>query len=496
MSIKSTAAKILAAIRVKRLNAQSRNAVQVQEKTLLHLLKTARNTRFGETHNFQRIKNSGDFKKQVPVRNYEALKPWIEKIVAGQPDILWPGKPAYLSKTSGTTSGTKYIPNTKELLKSQIAGARDALLFYIHNTGNADFLNGSMMFLSGSPELETSNSGIKVGRLSGIVNHFIPAYLKRNQVPSWKTNCIENWEEKIEAIVSETLHKDLRLISGIPPWVQMYFDSAQKRSEKNIPEIWPNLSVFVYGGVDFKPYAPIFSQKLGKTTDLVETYPASEGFIAIQDNQDGQGMRLMTDYGIYYEFIPMSEYGKPHAPRLNLSEVQMDVQYALILSNNAGLWAYDIGDTVRFTCLNPFRIKVTGRTAQYISAFGEHVIVEEIHTALETACKETGAQVTEFTVMPYIRENESRHEWFVEFLVMPQHPDIFRNILESSLCRQNTYYRDLIQGKVLSPLKVYSLKSGASHAYMKSIGKLGGQNKFPRVKNEDGMRKFLDVWTM
>jgi hypothetical protein len=493
MSVKSALAKLYATWRCNVLDRQSKQAESIQKATLLHNVHKARNTRFGQTHDFVGIQSIRDYQDRVPVRNYEGLKPWIDRVQAGSVNELWPGLPNYLSKTSGTTSGTKYIPNTPALLKAHIAGARDALLFYIRESGNADFLNGSMIFLSGSPELEYNAAGIPIGRLSGIVNHFIPAYLKRNQIPSWKTNCIEDWEAKVHEIVNESHAADMRLVSGIPPWVQMYFEALHKTKGKMPAEAWPNLSVFVYGGVDYEPYRKIFSRYLPAQVDLVETYPASEGFIAIQDNLQGLGMRLMSGYGIFYEFIPMDQYGKPDAPRLHIGEVQLNTQYALVLSNPAGLWAYDIGDTVRFTSLNPHRIKVTGRTAQFISAFGEHVIVEEINNSIAEAVEKCPSVVQEFTVMPRVSAQGSGHEWYIEFDQMPASISDFRNALEAALQKQNRYYDDLIKGAVLQPLQIYVLHPGACRAYMKSMGKLGGQNKFPRVKNDDSMRAALQA---
>lgn len=494
MGIKSALAPVIAQLRCAYLDSIESSAPERQLKILRNLVLKARYTDFGREHQFSAIKTYADFKKQIPIRKYEEIKPWIDRVYQGEANVLWPGKPNYLSKTSGTTAGAKYIPNTPELLKAHIAGARDALLFYIRETGKAEFLDGSMMFLSGSPELEKNVSGIPIGRLSGIVNHFIPQYLKRNQVPSWKTNCIEDWEMKIEGIIKETQSKDLRLISGIPPWVQNFLENLQDKTGKSPRELWPNLQVLIHGGVDFRPYTAQFKGLLPSKIDYWETYPASESFIAIQDSYRFEGMRLLSSYGTFYEFIPMSEYGKEGASRLNLGEVEMNRQYALILTNPAGLWAYDIGDTIRFTSLNPYRIVVTGRTTQYISAFGEHVIVEEINQALEGACAETGAIVTEFTVVPEIRPEGSCHHWYIEFLQEPDNIERFRKSIETTLCNKNIYYKDLITGNILSSIKISKLRKGACYEYMKSVGKLGGQNKFPRVRNDEGILGFLTDW--
>ena len=494
MGITSFIAKRYAAFRINQLNKISANAVAVQEKLLRNLITTASITEFGKTHKFSTLKNYSDFKQQVPVRNYEEIKPWINKIVNGELDITWPGKPTYLSKTSGTTSGSKYIPNTAVSLQAQITAARDALLFYIYTTGNAKFLQGKMLFLSGSPVLVMNAAGIPVGRLSGIVNHKIPAYLKRNQIPKWETNCIEDWETKIDKIVSESIHQDLRLISGIPPWVQMFFEILQSKYGKTPMEVWPNLSVFVFGGVDFTPYAGLFKNQLSPTTDKIETFPASEGFFAVQDCHPSQGLRLLLDNGIYYEFIPMTEYGRANATRINIADVQLGVEYALIISTHAGLWAYDIGDTIRFISLFPHRIEITGRTSQFISAFGEHIIVREVNQAIQKACEICQVRIQEFTVMPKISDILSRHDWFIEFIDLPNDLLYFEQVLNECMCKQNIYYQDLITGKILHPLKVFPLKSGACTEYMKQAGKLGGQNKFPRIKNTEELRGFFEEY--
>lgn len=496
MGIKSALGPWVAAVRCGYLDSIEAGAPERQLRTLKQLLRRAENTAFGREHQFEKIDSYESYCRNVPIRTYEQLKPWIDPMCQGEPDILWPGKPNYLSKTSGTTSGAKYIPNTPALLRAHIAGARDALLFLIRAQQNASFLDGAMMFLSGSPRLETNAAGIPVGRLSGIVNHFIPAYLKKNQVPGWETNCLEDWDAKINGIVGESKSRDMRLISGIPPWVQHFLENARKTTGKTAGELWPNLQVMVHGGVDFRPYASLMRELMPPQVQFWETYPASESFIAVQDTLDKEGLRLMTSYGTFYEFIPMSEYGKPGHSRLHLGQVQTGVQYALVLTNPAGLWAYEIGDTVRFTSLNPYRIVVTGRTAQYISAFGEHVIVEEINQAMQMACAATQAALTEFIVMPEIRPSGSCHRWYVEFSRQPEDLDAFSEKLNQALMEQNSYYRDLIRGKILEPLKISVLKEGATYAFMKSQGKLGGQNKFPRARNDESLRAFFEEFTM
>ncbi len=493
MSIKTWVGSIWARRRAQEIQKISSQAWQYQLQTFQSLIHQAKETAFGREYQFHSIRTIQDFQARVPVRNYETLRPWFQKIYQGEESVCWPGKPLYLAKTSGTTSGAKYIPITKPSVSKQITGARDALLMYMNETGNTGFLDGKMMFLSGSPEIEQNEYGIKVGRLSGIVNHFVPGYLQRNKVPSYEANIIEDWEEKVRRIVEETKQVDLRLISGIPPWVQMFFEELETQTGKSPLEVWPNLQLFVQGGVDFSPYEPIFEQYFQHQVDITEVFPASEGFFALQSSQRDNGLLLMPDYGIFYEFIPLSEYGKPDAPRLTLEEVSLDQQYALIISTNAGLWAYDIGDTVKFTSLSPYKLRVTGRVKHFISAFGEHVISEEVNKAILEASQKLGASFQEFTVAPLIKEEkgESAHEWLIEFLQPPHDMEQFEEELDVSLRKQNPYYDDLRKGNILRRLLVRQLQINSSREYMKSVGKLGGQNKFPRLSNDRKIAEFL-----
>lgn len=491
MSLKRKIAEIWAARRAKAIRRAHADAVGSQHRTLKQLVQRAEQTQFGKAHGFAVINSPREYRMRVPVRDYEAAAEYFLRIRRGEQDVSWPGRPLYLAKTSGTVSGAKYIPITKDSIKFQLLGARDALMMYIHDSKNSSFLDGRMMFLSGSPELEDNEWGMKVGRLSGIVNHFVPGYLKRNQVPTFATNCIEVWEEKIEKVLDETIPVDLRLISGIPPWVQMYFERLQERTGKSPLQQWPNMSVFVQGGVDFSPYAPVFRKFFEGKLNILEVFPASEGFFAIQDTVENQGLLLNLDYGIYFEFIPVEDYGNPDARRLGLEDVELDKQYALVVSTNAGLWAYDVGDTVKFVSLKPHRIRVTGRVKHFISAFGEHVISEEVNKAMVAACQQHGAEVSEFTVAPMVLpgEGNSYHEWFVEFDRRPVDMGRFAETLDAEMRKQNTYYEDLRAGAMLKPVHLQVLKRNATRDYMRSQGKLGGQNKFPRLSNN---RKIAD----
>ena len=497
MSILSALSKPIASYTAGALRHQSMNAVALQEKIFHKLIRKARRTVFGKDHWFGEIKTYDDFTGRVPVRDYEAMKPYIDRMLNGESNVLWPGKPLYVSKTSGTTSGIKYIPITKDSISNHINSTRNAMLAYIAETGKADFLNGKLIFISGSPALENKN-GLKVGRLSGIVNHHVPRYLRRNQLPSWDTNCIEDFEEKINSIVQETVSQNMTMISGIPPWVQMYFDKLVSNTGKQIKDIFPDFSLFIYGGVNYEPYRKKFEQTIGKKIDSIELYPASEGFIAFQDSQKKNDLFLNINSGIFFEFIAASEFFKENPKRISLRDVNPGVNYAIILSNNAGLWGYSLGDTIKFTSVNPFRIVVTGRIKHQITAFGEHVIVEEVENALMEACAIHHAHVAEFTLAPQVNPGPGEkpyHEWFIEFDRLPDDIHRFSRTLDESLARQNIYYKDLITGNILQPLKVRLMKKDSFIDYMRSQGKLGGQNKMPRLSNDrtiaDELKKYI-----
>ncbi|HYJ64079.1 MAG TPA: GH3 auxin-responsive promoter family protein [Parafilimonas sp.] len=461
------------------------SAVEDQENLLKSLVKSAKSTEFGKEHGFETIQSYEDFKRQVPIRDYEDIKPYIEKIKQGKHNILWKGKPIYFAKTSGTTSGIKYIPITKDSISNHIDTARDALLCYMAQSGNSLFANGKMIFLSGSPELERI-ANIPTGRLSGIVNHHVPRYLRSNQLPSYETNCIEDWELKLDKIVEETINEDMTLISGIPPWMQMYFDRIMQVSGKKVGELFKNLSVLVYGGVNFEPYKKRLFESIGRQIDSIELFPASEGFFAFQDKPESQGLLLNTDSGIFYEFIPANEIFNSNPTRLSLKDIKTNENYALVVSNNAGLWSYNLGDTIKFVSANPYRIIVTGRTKHFISAFGEHVIAEEVEHALTTAANEEGIKVIEFTVAPLIAQTKGKsfHEWFIEFDETPADLNSFSIKVDNNLRDKNIYYDDLISGNILETLKIHPVRKNGFIDYMKSIGKLGGQNKLPRLSND------------
>ena len=492
MSLKSFFAKIFANIVVMQQQKWIIKPVETQERLFQNLILQAKATQFGKDHLFFGIKSHADFVKQVPVRDYEGLRTYIDQVVEGKSDVLWKGKPLYFAKTSGTTSGVKYIPITKESMPYHVEGARNAILFYIQEKANADFVDGKMIFLQGSPEMEEKN-GIKVGRLSGIAAHYVPKYLQKNRLPSWETNCIEDWETKVGAIVKETKDENMSVISGIPSWVQMYFEKLIQVSDKKVGDLFKNFNLFIYGGVNYEPYRKKFEQMIGRKVDSIELYPASEGFFAFQDSQKEKGMLLLLNAGIFYEFIKADEFYTENPKRYTIGEVELNVNYVIIISTNAGLWAYNIGDTVMFTSLKPYRIVVTGRIKHYISAFGEHVIGKEVEQALQEALQESDAVVTEFTVAPQIQPSEGLpyHEWLIEFEKEPENLFDFELKIDQALRNQNVYYDDLIVGNVLRTLVVTKVPAEGFNEYMKSEGKLGGQNKLPRLSNDRKIADFI-----
>ena len=491
MSIKSVFAIPFAKIATKRVFKWANNPHKTQDKVFKNLISKAKNTAFGKDHDFKNIVNYDDFKNRVKVSDYEGLRSYVDRIVAGESDVLWIGKPLYFAKTSGTTSGAKYIPITKESMPTHIKAARNALLFYILEKKDASFVDGKMIFLQGSPVLSNKN-GVKLGRLSGIVAHYVPQYLLKNRLPSWETNCIEDWETKVDAVVEETLPENMTIISGIPSWVQMYFEKLQKKTGHKVGDIFKNFNLFIFGGVNYEPYRAKFENLIGRKVDSIELYPASEGFFAFQDKQNEKGMLLQLNSGMFYEFILAEEFFVKNPKRITIKDVEIGKNYVLIISTNAGLWAYNVGDTVIFTSTKPYRVIVSGRIKHFISAFGEHVIGKEVEHALKQATENTQVRINEFTVAPQISPNSGLpyHEWFIEFENEPESISTLAKSIDQALQQQNSYYLDLIVGKVLQPLKITVIQKNGFQNYMKSIGKLGGQNKIPRLAND---RKIADA---
>jgi hypothetical protein len=485
MALKSTIAKLASRVIVPAIYREQLDAARIQENLLQNFIKQGNSTYFGKAHQFGKVKTYSEFKAAVPVRDYEELHGYIDLIAEGKQNVLWPGRPLYFCKSSGTTSGIKYIPVTKVQINEMIRAARNSLMTYVAETGNSYFFDHKMIFLQGSPVLE-KHGVIPSGRLSGIVYHHVPFYVNANRMPSYNTNCIDDWEEKVEAIAKETIAEKMSVISGIPPWVVMYFEKLQELSGKQfIKDIFPDFKVFAYGGVNYEPYRTRIESLIGFKIDSVETYPASEGFIAWQDSQREQGLLLNINGGLFFEFIKTSDINSKNPERICLRDVELNINYALILTTNAGLWAYNIGDTVKFVSKDPYRIVVTGRIKHFISAFGEHVIAEEVEQALQQALTFTGGEVTEFTVSPQVAPAGELpfHEWFIEFNQPTDIKEMERKA-DEALQQKNIYYSDLRRGQVLQQLKIRRLKPGAFADYMKTQGKLGGQNKVPRLTND------------
>jgi hypothetical protein len=497
MGIKAWVIKPFARFIARDIRKWKSRAVEDQLGIMKQLIASGAKTTFGRDHDFSSINNYTDFKNQIPIREYEGLRKWVDQLTEGKEDVMWPGKPKYFAKTSGTTSGVKYIPLTSSSVPNHINTARNAMMNYIAETGNSGIFDGKMIFLSGSPEM-SEKGGIPTGRLSGIVNHEVPAWVRGNQLPSYKTNCIDDWEEKLERIIDETIDQDMRLISGIPPWVQMYYERLLVRTgKKTVKEVFPNFSLFMYGGVNYEPYRAKLEELVGGKIDSVETYPASEGFIAFQDEQEDKGLLINSNSGIFFEFVPADEVFNENPTRLHLGQVEMGIDYAVIINNNAGLWGYNIGDMVRFVGLDPYKVLVTGRIKHFISAFGEHVIGKEVENALLKTASAYGVQIVEFTVAPQVNPPEGGtpyHEWFVEFDKAPSDLIAFSENVDIIMQEQNIYYEDLITGKILRPLKIRVMSPGAFRNYMKSQGKLGGQNKVPRLSNDRKIAEALQPW--
>ncbi|GMN10050.1 GH3 auxin-responsive promoter family protein [Croceitalea sp. MTPC9] len=498
MSLKTFAAKLFAKRIAKKNTEWILNPIEAQERVFKELIIKASTTKFGIDHKFHTIVTHEDYVKHVPVRDYEELKSYVELIINGEENVLWPGKPIYFAKTSGTTSGAKYIPITKSSIKNQVEASRNAILNYIYETGNANFVDGKMIFLQGSPVLEEKN-GIKLGRLSGISAHYVPAYLQKNRLPSWETNCIEDWETKVDEIIKETESEDMSVIAGIPSWVQMYFEKLNVKTGKKVGELFQNFQLFIYGGVNYEPYRSKFENLIGRKVDSIELFPASEGFFAYQNSQKEKGMLLLLNSGIFYEFVKTDDFFNENPARITLKDVELGVNYAMIISTDAGLWAYNLGDTVQFISLNPFKIIVSGRIKHFISAFGEHVIAKEVEEAMREAIEATDAQVNEFTVAPETAPKEGLpyHEWFIEFEKLPSDINKFCSILDLAMQKQNSYYFDLIAGKILQQLKVSQVGKDGFQNYMKSLGRLGGQNKVQRLSNDrkvaDALSAFISI---
>jgi hypothetical protein len=489
LKIKSVVFTAFAQWKVPYLLAENISGEKHQRYWLERLIAEAKNTEFGQEHHFDQIQNYKDFATLVPLRVYEDFIPYIERIKQNKRDVLWKGLPVYFAKTSGTTASAKYIPISRESIGHHITAARNVLLFHAAQQGKADFLQGKMIFLQGSPQLEKIGD-IFIGRLSGIVYHHVPKFFLGNRIPSYATNCIEDWEEKIAAIIGEALPEKLNLVSGIPPWCIMFFERLLAvTNKKNIAELFPTLSLFIHGGVNFKPYENQLKKLMGKEIPMLETYPASEGFFAYQNDRVDPTLLLNLNAGIFYEFIPLEAYHQHNTTTYTIEEVKVAQQYVLVVSTNAGLWRYIVGDTIKFTHLKPYKIVVTGRIKQFISAFGEHVIAEEIEDIMREAIEKFNITLIDYHVCPDVAGR--RYQWLIEAAHSIENTHEVAVFIHRRLAAKNIYYSDLLEGNLIGIPEIIWLEPGSFLHYQKKAGKLGGQNKVVRLSNDQQVAEML-----
>lgn len=473
-----------------------RRGVQLQKATLKNLINTAANTEWGRKYHYQQIKNHEDFSSNVPISNYDDLKPYIDRMIKGETDILWPNKTKWFSKSSGTTSErSKFIPiSDSSLHQCHLRSSLYVISQYSKLFPKTQMYSGKALILGGSLRQSDINTNAITGDLSAILIKNTPMWAEILRTPKKSIALMSNWEEKIERIADYTMNQNITSISGVPSWMLLVLKRVlEKKGAKDIKEVWPNLELFMHGGVNFSPYAEQYNEiiKPGSIFYL-ETYNASEGFFAFQDRKESKEMLLMTNVGVFYEFIPLDELSKPNPKAIPLEDVNLNTNYAIVISTNAGLWRYIIGDTVQFTCLYPYRIRITGRTSQFINAFGEEIIIENAEKAISEACRITNAKVNEYTAGPVYLSNNSKaaHEWLIEFDTMPHNTEIFNEILDKTLKSINSDYdakrfNDLLLQKPI----IRIMPNGTFFRWMKEKGKLGGQNKVPRLSNN---RKYIE----
>ncbi len=468
-----------------------KNPINTQEEQLRLLIESARYTRFGRSFGFEHIHSIDDFQKTVPLQDYDSLFPYIDQMMKGTPDVLWPGKIKWFAKSSGTTSNrSKFIPVSQESLElNHYQGAKDVIAFYLHNYPDAKLLQGKTLKLGGSRQLLKQHEAY-VGDLSAIMIDNMPFWANMVTVPEKKTALLPDWELKLDRIVKEALAADLTGLAGVPSWMMLFLKEAlQQTGKSHILEIWPGLEVFFHGGVSFAPYQEAYKQLFpGNQFRYMEIYNASEGFFALQDRKDQKDLLLLLDNGIFYEFIPMSNYkGKASTEIVALKDIQIGVNYAMVISTNGGLWRYIIGDTVRFTSTRPYRLKITGRTKNYINAFGEEVVIENTDKAIETAARATKAQIKEYTVAPVFMKTHQQgtHEWLIEFEKQPDDWEKFKNILDQSLQNYNSDYQAKRHKDItMAPPVIHQARPNLFYDWLQQKGKLGGQNKVPRLSND------------
>lgn len=482
--------------RISQIEHFMKNPYEVQEKWRNELLQAAANTEIGKKFGFSRIKNQQQFNIQIPLMDYDDLKPFIQKQMNGTSNVLWPTPVKWYAKSSGTTSDrSKFIPVSEEALEHcHFKGGKDLISIYCNNHSDTKVFDGKLLSMGGSHQVNSISTDTYTGDLSAILIQNLPFWIQMLRTPDISIALMDNWEEKIEKMAVTTMNENITNISGVPSWTLVLLKRIlELKNKNNMLEIWPDFELFVHGGVSFTPYREQF-QKLfpGSQVNYLETYNASEGFFGIQDRSDADDMLLMLDYGIYYEFIPFENTEEKNPETLTLDEVKAGENYALVITTNGGLWRYKIGDTITFTSINPFRIKVSGRTKHFINAFGEELIIDNAEKALDQACSATGAVITEYTASPvYFSDNSNgAHEWLIEFAQHPADLNEFINHLDKKLMSLNSDYEaKRSTGMVLGRPVVKSLPEGTFYNWLKSKGKLGGQNKVPRLSNN---RQYVD----
>lgn len=470
--------------------------VEVQEDVRKRLVESARNTEWGKRYGYSSLQSADDFRERVPVSTYEQLQPYIDRVMRGEQQVLWPSDIRWFAKSSGTTNDrSKFIPVSEEALEDcHFKAGKDLLSMYCNLNPETKMFSGKGLTIGGSHQISQLNADAKYGDLSAVLMQNLPFWAEFIRTPDLSVALLEKWEEKVVRIGTETMKQDVTSISGVPTWIIVLFRwMLEQTGKSHMHEIWPNLEVYFHGGVSFNPYREQFKSLLpGSHMRYLETYNASEGFFGLADRLDTDEMLLMLDYGIYFEFINPSDAGNPDARTYTLEEVEVGRVYAVIISTNAGLWRYLIGDTIRFTCLNPFRFKISGRTKQYINALGEELMVENAEQGLQAACAATGALIRDYTAGPVFLTAGERgaHEWFIEFERMPDEMDRFVEVFDRKMREVNSDYdAKREQDLALRAPMVRVVPEGTFYAWMKQRGKLGGQNKVPRLSND---RKFLD----
>lgn len=465
--------------------------LEVQRDWFVRLIENGRHTEWGQKYSYRTIATVDDFKNRVPVQNYESLKPYIDRLMAGEQNILWPTDVKWFAKSSGTTAGkSKFIPVSSEAMEEcHFKGGKDLISLYCNNFPETKIFTGKGLTLGGSHHINVNGNDSFYGDISAILMQNLPFWAQLIRTPELSIALLENWEEKIEKMVNATVHENVTSISGVPTWtVVLAKRILEVTGKKNLLEVWPNLELFIHGAVSFTPYVDQFRKLLPSDSfNYFETYNASEGFFGIQDRLHANDMLLMLDYGVFYEFMPMEEYGKDNPKTIGLDEVELNKNYALIISTNAGLWRYIIGDTIKFTSISPFRIRVTGRTKLFVNAFGEEVIIENTEQAVKIACEKTGSMVKEYTVAPvyFSEENNGAHQWLIEFEKAPVSLEYFTDVLDTALKSLNSDYEAKRYKDMALRLPVIKIMpEGTFYEWMKSKGKLGGQHKVPRLCND------------